>query len=247
MSRRPSLSFAALVLWGLMAAPAAAQFEGNLVLEPSGCEVTGHCTLGEELGYLDPAGVGWQARKGLLTDGASIPPWAQPYIGMPFDPAFIRAAVIHDHYCDRHVRPWRMTHRVFYDALRESGVAKLKAGIMYFAILVGGPKWSKLIPGKPCPIGTICIRSVEAGASVAGAGIMLAEDGSPYLSRPAQFGTAFFAVTMERHVPALEAMGESLEPEDVEAEAVRAMAGDFFFMSGDEVGTTLRFGPMVMR
>src|SRR5690606_25020755 len=131
----------------LTSGPASAGFEGTLTLLPSGCEASGQCTPGTDFGFVDSAGYGWQAAKGLLTDGASIPPWAQPLVGGAFDESFIKAAIIHDHYCVRHVRPWRNTHKVFHEALLASGVAPGKAGIMYFAVLVGGPKWVKLVQG----------------------------------------------------------------------------------------------------
>lgn len=216
-----------------------AAFVGNLKLAPPGCEAQGVCTVEEEFGYIDPSGLGWMAKAGLLTDGASIPPWAQPWVGQPFKPAFIKAAVIHDHYCDRHVRPWRQTHRVFYDALLESGVSKGKAGVMYFAILVGGPKWVKLIKGKPCPFGYACINSVQIGSSLPGAGISLGEEDGVLLTRPADFASARFANLMVQHLPKLEQKGDALDGQEVELQAAKAMAGDLFFSNGEEVGGDL--------
>lgn len=213
-----------------------AEFVGELELLPAGCEAVGSCTLGQEFGFVDTGKYGWMAKKGLLTDGASIPPWAQPFVGNPFEKAFIKAAVIHDHYCDRHVRPWRQTHRVFYDALLESGVSKSKAGIMYFAILVGGPKWVKLVKGKPCALGFSCINNVEIGSSLPGAGITFGEDSDVFLKRPDIYGTAQFANTMAKVVPVLEQKGENLAPEQVELEAAKSMAGDIYFINGDEIG-----------
>jgi hypothetical protein len=92
---------------------------------------------------------------------ATIPSWARPFVGGPFDPSYIKAAVIHDHYCDRHVRPWRSTHRAFYDALIALGLDTAKAKVMYYAVYLGGPKWVKLIPGKPCGSGIACINNVK--------------------------------------------------------------------------------------
>ena len=103
---------AGVIAWTLISSSAAAQFIGNLELNPPGCQATGQCTLGSDLRYTDPNGLTWQAAAGNRTDGASIPFWAQPIVGAPFDESYIKAAVIHDHYCDRHVRSWRATHRV---------------------------------------------------------------------------------------------------------------------------------------
>src|SRR5689334_10444439 len=93
-----ALSIVLVLLAGVRVAHA--DFVGSLVLSPTGCESTGHCELGADFGFIDPKGVGWQAAKGLITDGASIPPWAQPIVGKPFDESFVKAAIIHDHYCD---------------------------------------------------------------------------------------------------------------------------------------------------
>ncbi len=83
-----------------------AQFSGDLRLAPKGCEETGQCKLQAPLRYKDAAGTVWEAMAGLVTDGASIPGIFQPFIGDPFDEKFIKAAIVHDHYCDRHVRSW---------------------------------------------------------------------------------------------------------------------------------------------
>ncbi|MBY3181362.1 DUF1353 domain-containing protein [Rhizobium laguerreae] len=234
MFRKIGLCIAAMMMVYPVMAKAA--FVGELELLPPGCEASGNCTLGQEFGFVDSGNNGWMAKKGLLTDGASIPPWAQPIVGNPFEKAFIKAAVIHDHYCDRHVRPWRQTHRVFYDALLESGVSKSKAGIMYFAILVGGPKWVKLVKGKPCALGFSCINKVEIGSSLPGAGIALGEESDVFLTRPSTYGSAQFTNIMTKEIPALEQKGEELQPEQVELEAAKSMAGDIYFINGEEIG-----------
>lgn len=127
-------------------------FEGSLDLKPDGCQRTRDCKLTYKLRYTDPQSLVWQADANDTTDGASIPSWAQPIIGNPYDPQFIRPAAIHDHYCEEahQVREWRETHKMFYFALRNQGVSELKAKVMYAAILIGGPKWRKVIEGKYC-------------------------------------------------------------------------------------------------
>jgi hypothetical protein len=126
------------------------KFYGNLRFVDDACVKQKWCKLREKFAFVDYLGVGWEAAAGLETDGATIPGWAQPFIGPQFAPEFIRAAVIHDHYCRRHVRVWPMTHRVFYDALIASGLERNKAKLMYFAVYGWGPKWATLIPGRPC-------------------------------------------------------------------------------------------------
>ena len=171
--------------WGTVAQ---AEFVGDIELLPTGCEKLGICRLGKAFAYIDPKKIGWEAQKDLMTDGASIPPWAQTFVGAPFEKAYIKAAVIHDHYCDRHVRPWRQTHRVFYDALIESGVSRKTANILYFAVIVGGPKWTKIVPGKPCPHGASCINKVPDLARVPGAAVTVSQAGETLLAREDLFG-----------------------------------------------------------
>lgn len=232
--------FSILFLGFLVSATSAmADFQGQLELLPAGCESTGQCTLGADFGFIGADGYGWQASKGLITDGASIPPWAKKIVGQPFEKAFVRAAVIHDHYCNRKVRPWRQTHKVFYEGLLSAGVSKSKAGIMYFAVLVGGPKWVKLIKGKPCPVGMGCINSFQIGSSVSDGAFGVDESGVLLMTREQSFGSAQFENTLEEKTPELEALGDNLSAETVEKMANESMKGDFYFQNGDEVGTNL--------
>jgi hypothetical protein len=180
------------------------KFVGTLTLLPAGCEATGKCTLGADFGFVDSAGTGWQAAKGNTTDGASIPGWAQPLVGLPFDKAFIRAAVIHDHYCDRHVRTWRETHRVFHEALLASGVDAVKAKIMYSAVYLGGPRWRDTIKGYYCPVGKVCVAEVQPPPPD-GLLVYETEDDRDVIARPPTYGTAQFDTAMDPLRSALEA------------------------------------------
>jgi hypothetical protein len=174
----------AVSVWLVIVYPANAQFVGNLAFTPKNCDNDGGvCTLVHDFGFIDPSGVGWQAKAGLKTDGASIPGWAQPLIGGQFDSAFIKAAVIHDHYCVRHVRSFLETHRVFYDALIASGVDAVKANTMYYAVLVGGPKWIELISGEPCKVGSFCVQKVGDRLNVLEGKVMRGEGGDRYVWR----------------------------------------------------------------
>ena len=216
-----------------------ADFKGQLELLPQGCEGTGQCRLGNDFGFVDSKGIGWQASKGLITDGASIPPWAKKIVGQSFDKDFIKAAVIHDHYCNRKVRPWRQTHKVFYDGLVSAGVPRGKAGIMYFAILIGGPKWVKLIKGRPCPVGLECINNFQIGSSISSSSFGVDEEGNLLMTKQQEFGSAHFANTLDSNTQKLEALGDELTSDVVEKLANENMKGDFFFANGDEIGTTL--------
>ncbi|MXN32768.1 DUF1353 domain-containing protein [Delftia sp. CH05] len=204
---------------------APAQFSGDLVLWPKGCEAAGECIIKEALRFKDASGTVWEAKAGLKTDGASIPGVFQPFIGSPFETRFIKAAVIHDHYCDRHVRSWRMTHRVFYDALLDQGVSQAKAKTMYLAVLVGGPKWIRLIAGNAC--GKNCINAMKSVTGDTG-----------FRTRPADYSLPALAPAMQEVLTQLEANPNALTLEQIEERAQQLMPGDFYFANGDTLVVT---------
>src|SRR5450830_1020841 len=55
--------------------------------------------------YIDPQKLNWDAPKGWIVDGASIPQVAWSIIGGPYEGAYRNASVIHDVACDQKVRP----------------------------------------------------------------------------------------------------------------------------------------------
>src|SRR5687767_9221624 len=73
--------------------------------------------LDENLTFLDSSGVKWVAPKGTLTDGASVPRLLPPITDGQWDPRFLKAAVVHDAYCQKdnetrfpdqyRKKPWR--------------------------------------------------------------------------------------------------------------------------------------------
>ena len=222
-------AFAAL----LLSHPATAQhFQGDLRFIPPGCESQLWCELKSDFGYVDSHGIGWQTVAGDKTDGASIPNWAQPFIGGQFEKDFIKAAVIHDHYCVRHVRSWRDTHWVFYDALLASGVPKAKALLMYYGVYLGGPKWIELIQGKPCPVGLSCIEQVDV--FVQPPETMRSEDnGKVFLQRPAQFGDPLFRAYMEDADRLITERGGEISLTELQARAQSIKPKDFFYEHQD--------------
>jgi len=173
-------------------------FEGGLVLTPAGCEQSGKCYLKNDLTYTDPSGTRWRAGKWIegrpetvetgTTDGASIPDWAQRIVGEPFSDEYLKAAVVHDHYCykENHVRTWRQTHRMFYNAMLSLGVDKTKAKIMYAAVYLGGPKWQKLVPGESC--GPQCVYDALKDRTDAEV-----KYDTALLKRPSSYDTAEFS------------------------------------------------------
>lgn len=108
----------------------------------------------KDFGYIDSTGARWQAKTGALTDGASIPRVLWPITGHPYQGPYLKAAVIHDYYCDREnrYRKWENVHRVFYDGMSFNGVSAIKAALMYFAVWRFGPRWD-VAELKPCTPG----------------------------------------------------------------------------------------------
>lgn len=149
-----------------------------------------HKLLEDDFGYVDPSGLGWQTNKGTKTDGASIPPLLQPFVGSPWEDGYIRAAVIHDWYCDRHVRTWKETHRVFYNAMIASGLSASKAKLMFYAVYSFGPSWGYLQPGTRCAGTQNCIQTTG--------------NDSVFVQRPAQYNDL-------KNVDELKAMEAAIE------------------------------------
>lgn len=81
------------------------------------------------------------ALVGLIFDGASIPVWAWPLIGSPFTGRYREAAVIHDTLCFLRDRPSKQAHWVFREDILALGVGRVRARLMYVALLIGGSKW----------------------------------------------------------------------------------------------------------
>lgn len=226
------LSF--LILFIVVGGPARADFGGTLEFKPAGCEKIGECVLVYDFSYIDPKGVGWQASAGLKTDGASIPRWAQPFVGGAWDKQFIRAAVIHDWYCIRTVRARRATHRMFYDALVESGVNRAKALTMYYAVLVGSHMWIDLMEGRPCAGLERCVQNVGEPMSIPGAVIKKNESGDLVAYRKPRFEDPAIAKDITAASSIIE--GGSIDnPDDVEALARARHPSDFFLNNGDAI------------
>lgn len=228
------LALAAVAMMGL-ATPASADFVGTLAFTPTGCEQAGLCTLVYDFGFIDSKGVGWQASAGDKTDGASIPAWAQPFVGAPFDKDFIKSAVIHDHYCDRHVRTWRDTHRVLYEGLIAGGTPSVTAKIMYYAVLIGGPKWIGLIKGEPCQVGKICTKAVGAGTDIPKTTVITNDAGDLVAARPAQFDRPDMKTELADVQKYLEEKGEAVTLDDLMARAKERNPDDMFFKLGDSI------------
>src|SRR5262245_61911456 len=77
--------------------------------------------------FVDADNVHWDAPKGSVVDGASIPQFAWSIIGGPFEGRYRDASVIHDVACDERKHPWESVHLTFYHAMLVSGVEDTKA------------------------------------------------------------------------------------------------------------------------
>lgn len=95
------------------------------------------------LTFTDPGGQAWTAPAGVEVNGASIPRALWSIVGSPFAGAYLRASVIHDHYCVTMERPWRETHLAFWYGCRADGVSKTYANLLYAGVMRFGPRWRR--------------------------------------------------------------------------------------------------------
>lgn len=73
------------------------------------------------------------APMGYTTDGATIPRVFWTFVGSPFQPKFMQAAIIHDWMCNGGYSVDEMSN-LFYCILIDNGVGKIRARIMERAV-----------------------------------------------------------------------------------------------------------------
>jgi hypothetical protein len=100
-------------------------------------------TLLSELRYVDPEGVVWVAPAGSVVDGASIPRVLWSLMGGPFEGKYRNASVLHDVAYGQRIHPWQQCDRMFYNAMRCSGVSAAEAKTMYYALYKFGHHWKQ--------------------------------------------------------------------------------------------------------
>jgi Protein of unknown function (DUF1353) len=221
--------------------PCSTCFIGELKLIPNTADASGATKiLDEDLYFVDPDKFVWKAGKGDVTDGASIPDLFKPIIGGSFEPDYLPAAVIHDHYTNRlhRVRTWRDTARVFYQAMLVKGVGVVKAKTMYFAVYTFGPHWGVLAQGVPC--GPKCVFSVPLNLSTAGrgditaaaAGVALSQ-GRVYAEESADLSSAHAAELddIRKKIETSEVRGAPLSLKDLEAIATLNHGDNVFLVN----------------
>src|SRR4029078_2426308 len=107
-------------------------------------------TLLTELRYTDPHGEVWIAPIGSVVDGASLPPYLWSIMGGPFEGKYRNASVLHDVAYGEHNRPWKDCDRMFYYAMRCSGVGATESKTMYYELYKFRHHWKFPIKrGKP--------------------------------------------------------------------------------------------------
>lgn len=95
----------------------------------------------EDFEYIDQHGTSWDAPKGSIVNGASIPSALWSTVGPPFVGDYRRASVVHDVACDKRSESHEAVHEMFYNAMRADGVGWTKANVMYQAVKRFGPRW----------------------------------------------------------------------------------------------------------
>lgn len=127
--------------WGRFSGPIETRWESDGVT----------MVLLNELRYTDPYGEVWSAPPGSRVDGASIPRAFWPLIGSPFTGKYRKASVLHDVAYEQQTRSHEDADRMFYNAMRASGVGAVTAKTMYYALHRHGRHWKhrQAIPVEP--------------------------------------------------------------------------------------------------
>ncbi len=116
-----------------------------------------------ELRYTDPYGSVWIAPAGSRVNGASIPRAFWSVIGGPFEGKYRNASVLHDVAYTDQTRPWEDADRMFYNAMRCSGVGVVKAKTMYYALRRHGRHWKhrQALPVQTGPARSSAVNPAE--------------------------------------------------------------------------------------
>src|SRR6266581_4231844 len=117
-------------------------------------------TLLSELRYTDPHGLIWVAPAGSIVDGVSIPRSLWSIMGGPFEGKYRNASVLHDVAYTQRNRPWEVCDRMFYNAMRCSGVSAVEAGTMYYSLRKFGRHW-KAPKAEPVKVGDEIVARAE--------------------------------------------------------------------------------------
>ena len=137
-------------------------------------------TLLSELRYIDPKGVVWIAPTGSKVDGASIPRSLWSLMGGPFEGQYRNASVLQDVAYDQHIRSWQECDRMFYNAMRCSGVNALEAKTMFYALYRFGHHGvfaiKKAKPVKPSEVAVVGTEEIPRAIPVSASEIDATRD-----------------------------------------------------------------------
>jgi Protein of unknown function (DUF1353) len=118
------------------------RYTGNLVLEPLLGGQQRKTVL--DFGYLDADGRNWPVPSGTSVDGASIPKALWSLLGGLWEGKYREACVVHDYYCAIRGVDWQSVRRMFYRAMLASGVAQLRAKLVFAGLYFAGPRWEDI-------------------------------------------------------------------------------------------------------
>jgi hypothetical protein len=83
-------------------------------------------------------------------------------MGGPFDGKYRNASVLHDVAYDQKARPWKQCDRMFYNAMRCSGVSGTEAKTMYYALYRHGRHWkhARFLPASAIAADEVVPRAI---------------------------------------------------------------------------------------
>ena len=115
------------------------RYTGKLILEPLQGSQQLRTVL--DFGFLDADGRHWPVPLGTSVAGASIPKALPSLWGGPWQGKYREACVVHDYHCAARSADWQSVHRMFYGAMRTSGVSEPRAKLIYAGVYFAGPRW----------------------------------------------------------------------------------------------------------
>lgn len=77
-------------------------------------------------------------KKGLITNGASIPRAFWSIIGCPMSGLYVGSAIIHDGLYGSHILTKEESDMLFLDMMTHNGVSKIKRTLMFWAVKYAG-------------------------------------------------------------------------------------------------------------
>lgn len=77
-------------------------------------------------------------KKGLMTDGASIPRLFWSIIGCPLSGKYVGSALIHDGLYGSHALNKEESDKLFLEMMQHNNVGYIKRNLMYLAVKYGG-------------------------------------------------------------------------------------------------------------